>query len=89
MPLPVPLGGDVAQRHIRVGVFAATLAIVGSAVAAVIAPGNGIAFAGSGGSSRTSLGGGWFGFFIPTKSYADFTALWDLPTMYPSVTACA
>ncbi|MGH2596036.1 MAG: glycosyl hydrolase 2 galactose-binding domain-containing protein [Actinomycetota bacterium] len=49
----------MAQRHVRVAVFASALAIVGSAVAAVIAPGNGIAFAGSGGSSRTSLDAGW------------------------------
>jgi exo-1,4-beta-D-glucosaminidase len=28
-------------------------------------------------------------FFTPTKTYADFTALSDLPTVRPSVTACA
>jgi exo-1,4-beta-D-glucosaminidase len=59
MILPMCLGGDVTERHVRVAALAAALAIVGSAVAAVIAPADGIAFLGSGGSSRTSLDEGW------------------------------
>jgi exo-1,4-beta-D-glucosaminidase len=47
------------RGHVRLGAIAAALAIVGSAVAAAVAPGNGVAFPGSGGSSRTSVDEGW------------------------------